>query len=159
MPIVKTVPGNLLKMFKDDEFDIIVHGCNCFHTMGSGIAGQIAKEFPEAFAKDRLTSRHGDRSKLGWYTYALTLHGVIVNGYTQYYPGQCPKTLLYRSIGEVFQRLSDDVDFFYRGKKEILVGIPKIGAGIAGGDWPVIEGIIDGVSERLSITVVDFDGS
>lgn len=159
MPIVKTVKGNLLNMFKEDEFDFIVHGCNCFHTMGAGIAGQIAKEFPQAYASDKRTSVYGDRSKLGKYSYTTTRYGVIINGYTQFYPGREDKNTLYRSIGSVFCRLSDTVDTFYKRNKEFSVGIPKIGAGIAGGDWSVIEKIIDGLSERLSVIVVDYDGS
>ena len=42
---VKTTDGDLLKLAKNGEFDVIIHGCNCFTAMFSGIAGQIRKEY------------------------------------------------------------------------------------------------------------------
>ena len=45
---MKIVKGDLLQMGKDGTFDIILHGCNCFNTMGAGIAAQIATKFPDA---------------------------------------------------------------------------------------------------------------
>ena len=38
---------------KNGEFDVIIQGCNCFHTMGAGIAKYIKQDFPEAFAADK----------------------------------------------------------------------------------------------------------
>lgn len=158
MPIVKEIKGNLLKEFARDEFDMIVHGCNCFHTMGAGIAGQIARAFPEAYEADKQT-KCGDANKLGTYTYAWTPFGMIINGYTQFRPGREVSTVLNQSVGEVFHRLSLEREVHYPGVERIRIGIPKIGAGIAGGNWAVLESIIDGVSDGLSITVVDYDGS
>jgi O-acetyl-ADP-ribose deacetylase (regulator of RNase III) len=31
---MKTIAGDLIKMAKNNEFDVIVHGCNCFTSMG-----------------------------------------------------------------------------------------------------------------------------
>ena len=98
MPIIKTVKGNLLQMFKDREFDVIVHGCNCFHIMGAGIAGQISKQYPQAYESDKR-STNGDRSKLGKYTIAMVPDGLIVNAYTQYHPGREEPKVLGTSIG------------------------------------------------------------
>jgi O-acetyl-ADP-ribose deacetylase (regulator of RNase III) len=160
MPIVKTVKGDLLKLFKDGEFDAIVHGCNCFHTMGAGIAAQISKQFPVAFSQDVKHSKHGDRNKLGTFTTAWTAFGLIVNAYTQFYPGIEDQDVLNKSIKEVFAGLDSQIRFFIDkdvDKDNALVGIPRIGAGLAGGDWETIEGIINGASPRLSITVVEYD--
>ena len=32
------VKGDLIKSAKEGQFDVIIHGCNCFNTMGAGIA-------------------------------------------------------------------------------------------------------------------------
>ena len=61
--------GNLITLAKERHFDIIAHGCNCFCTMGSGIAPQIAKAFPEAYDVDQKTVK-GDKKKLGVFTEA-----------------------------------------------------------------------------------------
>ena len=35
------VKGNLVTLALAGEFDVIIHGCNCFNTMGSGVAKDI----------------------------------------------------------------------------------------------------------------------
>ena len=61
---MKTVRGDLTEMALQGQFDVIVHGCNCFHTVGVGIAKAISSQFPEALAADKATG-YGERSKLG----------------------------------------------------------------------------------------------
>mgnify|MGYP001795501660 FL=1 len=38
---MKTIKGDLVKLAIKGEFDLIIHGCNCFCTMGAGIAKTI----------------------------------------------------------------------------------------------------------------------
>ena len=38
---MKTIHGNLIHVAQNCEFDLIVHGCNCFCAMGEGIAKGI----------------------------------------------------------------------------------------------------------------------
>lgn len=152
MPIIKTETGNLLNLFKQDNFTAIVHGCNCFHTMGSGIAGQISDQFPESQAIDRKT-KFGDITKLGKYSHIICEFGNIINLYTQFRPGREIKPRLYHSIEEGFTLLNH-VFQDYDG----TIGIPRIGAGIAGGDWKAIHRIIDGVTDNLNIMLVEWDG-
>jgi len=140
---MKTVKGNLINLAKDGEFDVIVHGCNCFCTMGAGIAKSIKENFPEAYLIDRK-SEYGARSKLGNGTYVnikLFNHKLtIVNGYTQYnYKGKKP-LVDYNAVRHVFKIVKTK----FGGKR---IGYPKIGAGLAGGDWNIIKNIID---EELS---------
>ena len=54
---MKSIRGNLLALARSGRFDVIVHGCNCRHAMGAGIAKQIKDSFPEAWAADLATSR------------------------------------------------------------------------------------------------------
>jgi hypothetical protein len=44
---MKTVYGDLVKLAIAGNFDVIVHGCNCYHTMGAGIAKQIKKNYQQ----------------------------------------------------------------------------------------------------------------
>ena len=59
---MKIITGDLISLALAGEFDVIVHGCNCFCVMGAGIAKQMFKTFPEALAVDRQTTK-GDRAK------------------------------------------------------------------------------------------------
>ena len=52
---MRYVIGNLLDMFDEGYFRIIGQGCNCFNTMGSGIAAQISKKYPQAYVEDCKT--------------------------------------------------------------------------------------------------------
>ena len=36
MPIIAEVKGDLFQPFAKKEFDLMVHGCNCFHSFGKG---------------------------------------------------------------------------------------------------------------------------
>jgi O-acetyl-ADP-ribose deacetylase (regulator of RNase III) len=152
MPIVKTVKGDLIALFKEGKFDAIVHGCNCFHTMGAGIAARIAREFPEAIEADEKTP-YGALGKLGSYSSVDTDHGIIYNAYTQFRPGREDKQRLYRSIETAFKQINSDVT----GWLDFNIGIPKIGAGLARGDWQIIERLVNRSSARLQITLVEFE--
>jgi O-acetyl-ADP-ribose deacetylase (regulator of RNase III) len=135
---VRTIAGDLIDLAKNGEFDLIVHGCNCFCTMGAGVAKGIRAAFPAAYQADLATLR-GDRAKLGTCTFAeIVCDGVsliVVNAYTQFdYRGNGPK-VDYDALRSCFGWIKRN----YAGKK---MGFPKIGAGLAGGNWPQIATII-----------------
>jgi hypothetical protein len=41
---------------------------------------------------------------------------------------------------------------------KLRIGIPMIGAGLAGGDWDIIEKIINRVTRNMNITLVKYKG-
>lgn len=134
-----TVVGDLINLALDGRFDVIIHGCNCFCSMGGGIARSIQEEFPEAYAADLLTVK-GDRNKLGTFSHvSVTRNGnriTIVNGYTQFhFHGQSILTD-YEAVRAVFAGVKQQ----FSGKR---IGYPRIGAGLGGGDWDTIRSIID----------------
>ena len=121
------------------EFDVIVHGCNCYCTMGAGIARTIKQVFPAAYRAD-LTTVAGDKNKLGYYSAAeVQVNGkplIILNGYTQFEWRGPGRKADYEAIRQVFRRIKQT----YTGKR---IGYPAIGAGLAGGEWAVIAAIIE----------------
>jgi O-acetyl-ADP-ribose deacetylase (regulator of RNase III) len=150
---MKKVKGDLIALAQAGAFDVIVHGCNCFCTMGAGIARGIAKTFPKALAEDKRTGK-GDRGKLGQISVAEIAQGdlrlTVVNAYTQFdWRGQGRKAD-YDAIRSSFSIIADR----FAGKR---IGFPMIGAGLAGGDWQVIEGIIEAELAGLDYTLVVFD--
>ncbi len=54
---MKRLHGDLLEYAKNETFDVIIHGCNCFCTMGAGIAKGIKTQFPEAYRADQRTRK------------------------------------------------------------------------------------------------------
>lgn len=139
------VNGNVLEAFANNKYDGIIQGCNCFHAMASGFAPQVVSQYPIAQEVDNKTE-YGDWGKLGDYSRADTVNGMIINGYTQYRPGRCPADQLYANIRELFTRLNKE----YAG---MVFGIPKIGSGVAGGDWDTIAKIIQETTPNIGIDV------
>jgi len=136
---MKIIEGDLLTLANMGMFDVIIHGCNCFCTMGAGIARSIKDVFPEAYKADCKTVS-GDYNKLGTFSYAnidVYDHSlIIVNGYTQYHYRHGIQCVKYAAIRSVFKHVKES----FTGKR---IGYPKIGAGLGGGDWNTIAKIID----------------
>jgi O-acetyl-ADP-ribose deacetylase (regulator of RNase III) len=152
---MKYLHGNLLDMAEAGKFDIIVQGCNCFNNMGSGIAKQIKERYPKAYLADQLTQK-ADVTKLGKFTQAHISHRMglngdnfmnsnftIINAYTQYSYGFEKVHLDYVALGNVFKQIKLLYDM--NPQAPARIGIPMIGAGLAGGDWELIEIMIDGM--------------
>ena len=144
------IKGDLIKMAQQGDFDVVIHGCNCFNTMGAGIAKSIKKVFPEAFEADDQTTK-GDIKKLGTISIAkINDKLTVVNAYTQYTYSRSGKPFDY----DAFAKCLDEVKLKFTGKK---IGMPKIGAGLAGGDWDKIESIIVEKLKNEDVTVVVFE--
>lgn len=149
---MKTVYGDLIALALDDQFDVIVHGCNCFNTMGAGIARSIKTHFPEAYYAD-LTTVKGSKEKLGTISTAKVIRDEVslsvVNAYTQFnYRGAGPK-VDYKAVKSCFSLIAENF-------QNARIGYPAIGAGLAGGDWQLISTIIDRELDSLDHTLVIF---
>ncbi|MBL8872475.1 MAG: macro domain-containing protein [Planctomycetaceae bacterium] len=136
---MKTIHGDLLKLAMDGKFDVIIHGCNCQCTMGAGIAKAIKSTFPEAYDADRKTNK-ADRKKLGTISFATVKRDhhtiTIVNGYTQFHWRGSGVRADYEAIRSVMATVKRE----FSGQR---IGYPRIGAGLAKGDWVLISQIID----------------
>lgn len=149
---MKTIKGDIIRLAFEGHFDVIAHGCNCFCTFGAGIARQIAVECPEAAIIDNYTKR-GDAKKLGHFTAAEIERGktkfIVVNAYTQFGCNINKVNVDYNAIRSCFKLIKEK----YTGKR---IGYPKIGAGLAKGDFSIISKIIDEELEGEDHTLVEY---
>ena len=154
---MKIVSGDLIQLAVGGEFDVIIHGCNCQCTMGAGIAKAIKAEFPQAYQADLQTVK-GDRQKLGTISQATVVRGarelVVVNGYTQFHWRGSGTKADYEAIRGVMI----EVKKRFSGRR---IAYPRIGAGLAGGDWGRIADIIKEAlaGEDHSLVVLEGDQS
>jgi O-acetyl-ADP-ribose deacetylase (regulator of RNase III) len=151
--MLKHTKGNLLDLAEAGEFDIVVQGCNCFNTMGGGIAREIRERYPMAALVDNETEK-GDYNKLGNYTTAFTGKFLIVNAYTQYNMSQGTDVFEYTAFRLILEKL-----IHAYGDKRI--GLPYIGMGLAGGDKEIILNMITEFAHGVhaaggSVTLVEF---
>jgi len=115
----------------------IIHGCNSHGIMGSGVAKAIRDKYPQAYQDyNDVYNNHG--LELGNIVVSVQNDGkVIHNAITQKDYGRDSSRVYvsYWAIAEVFRKINS------WGVGEIAM--PKIGSGLAGGDWNVISGIIE----------------
>ena len=175
----REVDGDLIQLANSGMFDVITHGCNCMCQMGAGIAPQMAK----AFACDLyfMELKGSDMNKLGCIDYQMncvfekdgqvriynplhdrlnfSLEGwthkkdvFVVNSYTQYNYGRNHSDGVLRPLDyEALTMCMRKINYRFKGKH---IGLPKIGAGLAGGDWDRIKKIIQSELTDCIVTVV-----
>ena len=156
---LKHTKGNLLDLAEAGEFDVVVQGCNCFNTMGGGIAREIRERYPHVAEVDAKTVQ-GDYNKLGNWTQENvvlkngTITFDIINAYTQYNMSQGTDVFEYTAFELILQKLCHR----YGDKR---IGLPYIGMGLAGGDKEVILEQIEHFAHKVaakggSVTLVEF---
>ncbi len=149
---MKTVYGDLLQLALNGTFDVIIHGCNCQCAMGAGIAKAIKAIFPEAYEADCKTSK-GDKNKMGTISFVTVERDgdeiTIVNAYTQFHWRGSGVLVDYKAIRSVMVTVKSQ----FTGKR---IGYPKIGAGLAKGDWNVISQIINEELDGEDHTLVEY---
>lgn len=145
--MIKYKTGDLIELAH--TFDVIAHGCNCYHTMGAGIAYYIKEAFPEAYYEADCNTPYGDKNKLGWYSSYSYSDLTVVNLYTQFSAGGT-RAVDYTAVRKCMKALKNTFSGY-------TIGLPKIGAGLGGGDWSVIEKIIEEELDGEDVTVVVFE--
>jgi O-acetyl-ADP-ribose deacetylase (regulator of RNase III) len=119
--MINHITGNIITLAERGKFDYIVQGCNCFHTMGSGLAGQLVKKYPFVLVADK-TSIYGDREKLGTWTSAKVLSNhnqfTIVNAYTQFFFGMGTDVFEYDSFDEFLTNFGEHLKLQYTSGKK-----------------------------------------
>lgn len=154
---MKVIKGNLLDLAEQGQFDVILHGANCFCTMKSGIAGEIAKRYPEVVLADKQTVAK-DPKKLGHLTTARVTRAnfsfMVVNLYTQFDYGRDPNVqyVNYDAVAKSLNTLAARMK--HSNLIDMRIGYPKFGAGLANGDWNIISKIIDEELKDFDHTLV-----
>ena len=155
---MKIVQGDLIQLALTGHFDVIIHGCNCFCKMGAGIAYAVKQKYPLAYQAD-LRTISGAPTKLGTYTYSIQKHYyhpkniIVINAYTQFgYTNSHDLIVDYDAIRTVMSSIN--VDF-----QDNSISMPRIGAGLGGGNWKEISDIINSVFRMRDITVYYLKGN
>lgn len=162
--MLQLATGNLIDMAEQGLFDVIVHGCNCLNTMGSGIAVEIRTRYPEAYDADTALSlklqddTNSQVQKLGCYSTHLVKGDhkfLIVNAYTQVmFSPRGIDHFEYASFEVILQKMLHEYGVF-------KIGFPYIGMGLAGGDKDRIITMIQDFAAQVSakggsVTLVEF---
>jgi O-acetyl-ADP-ribose deacetylase (regulator of RNase III) len=166
--MINYIDGDLITLSKEGRFDVIAHGCNCHSTMGAGIAPQMAKAFGcDSFEMELWGSDVNKLGNIDYQTFVLTKltaddikNGnfkpelTVVNAYTQFNYGRNHSDGDARPFNyEAFTLCMKKMNIVFADKH---IGMPKIGAGLAGGNWNRIEHIINTELKDCQITIVNY---
>lgn len=145
----------MIEYIKGDLFTTdckyIAHGVNCQGVMGSGVAKIVREKYPECFkAYHECVKSHYQTSDSGVLLGRIVewtdgnIH--ILNCFTQDYYGQNGERFVsYDGVERCFRIIT------LNNIHELAM--PKIGAGLGGGDWGVIEAIINATLIRNGVKV------
>jgi O-acetyl-ADP-ribose deacetylase (regulator of RNase III) len=141
---MKIVKADILSAMQDDRKVVVGHGCNCFHTMGAGIAGYLSKLYPIILDIDKNTHK-GDIKKLGTTTSVQVNDNLkIYNCYTQYRPGADAR------ISAIEQCL---ISMVHAEDKDTEFRLPQIGCGIGGLSWGDVKPLYENIFRERSLIV------
>lgn len=137
--------GDVLE--SDEKY--IAHGCNCSGGFGSGFAKAVAERYP--CVREGYLYRH---NTVGWRLGAVQVIGVddgsgreIANCGIQLRYGK-PTEGPYVSYPAIREAIRDLVRTWPSG-----FAMPKMGAGLAGGNWDIISQIINEESGDVEVRV------
>ena len=152
------VDGDLIELALEGNFDAIVHGCNCFCVMRRGIAPQMDRAFgcndPDKYPSEAFHKK-GDVNKLGTIEWTTQDNNIeffqVINAYTQYhYKWNNLKSgvpLNYEALRMCMMKINEEFSGAH-------IGLPKIGCGVAGGDWEKVKKIIKEELIDCGVTIV-----
>lgn len=135
------------KSSENKALNVLVQACNCFNTMGKGIAKAISTAYPEVARADNAT-KAGDKAKLGTYSYARVKENVVVaNAYSQYNYGWLNpldsngRQTDYEALRKSLTAVRDD--FTGRSTHPVIFYVPlMIGASNAKGNPRIIQPMV-----------------
>lgn len=130
---------------------IVAHVVNDVGVFGAGFALAVAKRWPVAREDYRRWHAHGSNFTLGgtrltrvdgqlWVMHLLAQHGI----------GRGAVRIRYDALGECLRALAKEAKTL-----DAAVAMPRIGSGLAGGDWTRIEALIAEACADVDVTVYD----
>lgn len=141
--MLKYVNGDVL----GQSTGLLVHGCNATTSPAGGIAGVIFDRWPNAEkVHHELVNVYRPSNAillLGEVSMVLAATNLLIlNAITQMKPGA--GSLSYEAVRRSLIRVGKIAKMYNDSQGTSLpIIMPKIGAGIAGGDWKIIEFIIN----------------
>lgn len=145
--MIEIVKGDLFST----DFEVIAHGCNCAGGFGAGVAKVIANKYPHV-RKEYLKKFYS----VGWKPGDVQLVSLnekqsIANCGTQkHYLPRNKDLFEYEAFETVCRQLRD-----HCLKNNLRLALPKIGAGLAGGNWDRILAIMEKELEGVTVRVYE----
>lgn len=145
------MPTTFLKgdIFHTAGLRAYAHGCNCAGAMDSGVAVAFKKRWPRMFEEYQLRCADG-RFHLGdvfvWNEGDEVVYNLAIQ---EHWKARSKVAALSKALRKVVQ-LAEQA-----GVER--VGLPRIGAGLGGLDWPRVKKILTEVGDETKVTLLVFE--
>lgn len=150
--------GDVVEAFLNGEVDVLIHQCNAQGVMGSGIAKQVKERISMAYEVYRSQYEENDNrlylsdvvGATGLVRPTQRKHGIVLNVIGQdKYTNRSICNTNYAALGKGLISCLEWIE------NDDVVAMPKIGAGLGGGNWTVIEAIINSVFPDKEVFVYE----
>ena len=135
--MVEYVKGDITEV----KHGIICHQVNCMLIMGAGLAKQLRRKWPLVYSAYRNMSHYPPRQRLGkCQIVEVTTELYVANLFGQFAYGRHTISTDYGALTQAIQKLSAWHEAY---QPTVPIYIPyKIGCGLAGGDWNIVQTIL-----------------
>lgn len=149
---IKYIKGDI----RDTHCKVIAHGVNCQNKMGSGVARALFEKWPKVkedyhnYCEELIPLIGKISNLLGFFHEVYVKDKIILNLLSQDKFGYDNKKYVsYYAISKGFHKIRG----FLRDSDIEEIAIPKIGCGLAGGDWNVVSALIEEAMEDIDVYV------
>lgn len=145
---------------KENEVAVIVQNLNAQGAIGGGFSGAVTEKWPkvEEMYLDFIDNTNL-KERLGAviYSWVVEKEIVVASIIAQYKGFKVAPNEILINYDELKKGFSDIIDIMSFIDKPYTIHMPRIGCGIAGGDWNIIEKIIEETFIKNDIDVIVYD--
>lgn len=145
------MPTNFTKgdLFSTPELHAYAHGCNCAGTMDAGVSVAFKKRWPRMAEEFRALCAD-QRFHLGdvfvWIDGETTVYSL---GLQQNWKARAKLAALSKALRRMVELAA--------AAGISRIGMPRLGAGLGGLDWPRVKSVLEQVGAETSIELVVFE--
>jgi len=153
---INYIKGDATNPIGNDK-KLIVHICNDIGGWGKGFVLAISKKWRKPEQQYREWFKSQEKFELGEVQFVdidseLSIANMIGQHKIKRFKGQIP--IRYEAVEKCLSKVAD-----YSKENNFSVHMPRIGCGLAGGNWSTIEQIIQKelIDRNIKVTVYDFE--
>jgi hypothetical protein len=158
--MIKYVTGDL---FEDIGQEVVIcHVVNNIHAWGSGFVVPLGKKYPkskECYLNWKDIKLGDTQFVLGEDNSVIVANMCAQNGISNYSRTKNVRPLNYGALASCMEDVAERIfeeDVFYDSKLSIKA--PLFGSALAGGDWNIIEELIEYIWKDIDVTIYQLPG-
>ncbi|GAA0610887.1 hypothetical protein GCM10009547_11160 [Sporichthya brevicatena] len=133
-------------LFDARGFGALAHGCNCAGAMGAGIAVEFRRRWPQMYEEYKHRCNAGSFSPGDVFIWPVA--GLVIYNFGTQRTWRTKATI--EAIGTAAQLMVRDA----RSRGIQAIGLPRIGAGLGGLEWPRVRALLGEVATDGGVRLI-----